>query len=180
MGSPLAPAILITLTRELRRKTVELAKAYKGTATWYADNLVVEVPGATAGRAKRALAKLLAHQRWEVKSPPNEHPTVLGWNWVGLQAPTGPETRKDAPRRHGWRLSRRRRRRAAARAEDARKRATAHSDPRRAKALLQRAESLTAYAQGPASRKTHAPTYAKTPAVVSYPRLGSTAPLAAR
>lgn len=162
MGSPLAPAILLVLTRKLREKTAELARVFQGKCTWYADNVVLTVPARHAGRARRALARLIAGQRWTVKAEPNEDQRVLGWNWHGVNGIPG--KRQTGPTgQYGWRLARWQRRRAKARISRYKKAAEAAEytgNTHRAEITKARASALAQYVAGPARTRGVAPTYA--------------------
>lgn len=165
MGSPLAPAMLLELTHDLRRATERMASVYNGKVTWYADNVVLDVPARHAGAARKALTRLLAGQRWQVKAPPSEDKTVLGWRWEGLNS--HPETRKTERGSSvkgqttrlppwGWRLRRRLRRRARARVHTWKERAEGAErggNQDAASRLRQRADALLRYARGQQPRK---------------------------
>lgn len=152
MGSPLAPAMLLELTYELRERISRMAAASKATVIWYADNVVVDSPKANAGRITKLLREIGRTQRWEWKEDPSESKKVLGWEWKSIQD----------KHLYGWRVNRKWRKRS--RARRARLQAKARlaldrGDWERAEAGKARVDGLDAYARGPARKRPNAPTY---------------------
>lgn len=160
MGSPLAPALLLALTSDLRAATERLARVYGGKCVWYADNIILEVGRKNAGRLKRALARLIKGQRWEVKAEPDECGSVFGWRFHGSTG-QAPQDREQGGG-WGWRSSRRRRKAMRGqwpRAWSKHQRLEAAGLHQQADALRYRWEGRIAYANGPAAGRKHAPAY---------------------
>jgi Reverse transcriptase (RNA-dependent DNA polymerase) len=154
MGSPLAPAILLQVTRHLRQATERLARAFNGTVAWYADNLVLNVPRRHTQQAKRQLTRLMRGQRWEVKDDPDTDHKVCGWTWHGLADPAG---------LFGWRSSRRMRKAARGkipRWERAEAAARLSGDGPTATRYKHRVQGTRVYLAGPARGNPRAPAYA--------------------
>lgn len=152
MGSPLAPAILLTLTAPLRAATGRLARVYGGKATWYADNIVLEVPARHVGAAKRSLTRLIRGQRWTVKTAPSEDVKVLGWTWHGIGSHLW-----------GWRANRKLRKAARGKLPRLdRVAAYAEATGNKAVATARRAQAqgIRTYLRGPAQGRPLAPAYA--------------------
>lgn len=160
MGSPLAPALLLELTAELRAATERLARVYRGTCTWYADNVVFEVPARFRGQLLKAFQRLVTGQRWTLKDAPAECPKVLGWTFWGLLS----QPHRTAPKGSGlgWRADRKQRKAARGRLrrlDSGKSYYLDHGWTLRATKLGAKAQGLRHYLSGPAKGSPLAPNY---------------------